>query len=122
MSYELYIIPETQIVFFRWTGPFTHEDHKKSMDRVKKFSLENNVFNLMVDSRKQINEISTAELIDFALTLPEVMKQTYRLAIVMRPDEEEGSFVESVNANRGSSIHAFTNIKNARAWLESLDE
>ncbi len=82
---------------------------------------KNNTHKLIVDSRKHIIEISTAELIDFALTVPEVMKQSYQLAIVKHPDEEEGSFVESVTADRGSNIRAFTNTKDARAWLESLD-
>ena len=118
VSYDLTIMPETQIGLFCWSGPITVEDRKKNLDRIATFCEENGLTRLIVDTRQQVNRTSTMQMFDFSAMVSKVMGGV-RIAIVRHTTDAETQFGEDVAANRGACSRSFSTVEEAQDWLNT---
>ena len=118
MSYELKIIPGTELAFFCWSGDMTLKDREVSRDHIVRFCKERSISKIILDTRKQINKTQTMQLFDFVTALPEHMRSMC-IAIIRHAMDKEIQFAENVAANRGANIRSFLTLEDAQSWLES---
>ena len=118
-TYELEMIPDSDIAVFTWRGPITLADRKNNAKLMARFCAEHGTHRLIVDGRQQVPRTSTLEAFEFGQSVP-VELNGLCIAVVYRQDDEALPFIETVAHNRGSCTKAFLDFDDARNWLESF--
>ncbi len=121
MKYTLSVIPDTRIAMFRWQGPITLEDRRRNRKRIVEFCEHEGVKGVIIDGRDQESKMSIMETFSFGEEVPTEMRGI-AIAIVYRPGDRALTFIDTVAANRGSTIKSFLYVDEAQAWLEARDE
>ena len=119
MTYELKVIPNTQIALFCWSGLVTLKDRKKNVKIMAQFCRENSISQLIVDTRQQLSDTLTSEMYDFGAAIPNVMRGI-QIAVVCRPSDRDTQFAETVAAERGTESHLVYTIEEAISWLDAI--
>ena len=117
MSYELTIMPGTEIALFCWSGPITLEDRKRNVERITQFLSENGISQLILDTRHLDRRMTTTEGYEFGAWVPEKIRGI-KVAVVHHSNDVEGRFVENVAANRGTHSRSFLSLEEAQKWLD----
>ncbi len=118
MSYELTIMPGTQIALFCWSGPITFEDRKRNLERIKQFCSENGINQLIVDTRQQVNRTTVTQMRDFGILVLKAMRGV-QIALVHHSTDRETQYGEDVAANRGANSRSFETLEEAQRWLNA---
>jgi len=119
VTYELKVIPNTQIASFCWSGLVTLKERKKNVKIMAQFCRENGISQLIVDTRRQISDTSTTDMYDFGTSIPKVMRGI-QIAVVCRPSDKDTRFGEQVAADRGVESHLVYSIEEAMSWLAAI--
>lgn len=117
MTSEFSLLPGTRIALFQSEGPISFEERFANLKRIADFCKANEVKQVIVDLSKQRSTAKILQMMKLGSTVPEHLQGIY-IALVCHPDDQETFFAETVAANRGAFSKAFTNIKDARSWLE----
>ncbi len=118
LNYELTIVPGTQIALFCWSGPITLEDRQRNLERLTQFCSENDISQVIVDTRQQVHMTGTMENFDFGVLLSKAMRGI-QFAIVGHSSDDEVEFVDNVAANRGAHCRSFVTLEEAQRWLNA---
>ncbi len=118
MSYELTIMPGTQIALFCWSGPITFEDRKKNLEHLTQFCSENGISQVIVDTRQQVHRTSSVQNFAFGELLSKAMRGI-QFAIVRHSSDKEVQFADNVAANRGARCRSFVTLEEAQRWLNA---
>ena len=116
MSYELTIMPGTQIALFCWSGPITPEDRKRNIKCIAQFCSENGISQVIYDARQQVNKTSMMQMFNIGTTVPKAFRGI-QIAVVRHPSDKETKFYEDVVANRGADSRSFVTLEEAQSWL-----
>ena len=112
VNYELGIIEVSSY------DDVTYEDTMASVATLKRLKAETGIKQVLSDARKQKSVPDTADVFEFASSLPRDMK----IAIIVSADQptvEDVSFVDAVASNRGAVIKLVTSRQQALDWLKS---
>ena len=120
MTYELKVIPNTQIASFCWSGLVTLKERKKNVKIMAQFCRENGISQLIVDTRQQLSDTLTIDMYDFGAAIPKVMRGI-QVAVVCRPSDKDTQFGETVAADRGAESHLVYSIEEAMNWLAAVE-
>ena len=120
MTYELKVIPNTQIASFCWSGPVTLKERKKNVKIMAQFCRENSISQLIVDTRQQISDTLMMDMYDFGTAIPNVMRGI-QIAVVCRPSDRDTQFGETVAADCGAESHLVYTIEEAISWLTAVE-
>ena len=118
MSYELTIIPGTQIALFCWSGPVTQEDRQNNVVEIARFCGENGIRQIIVDTRQAVSKTTTMEDLKLGVSVAKTMRGI-QFAIVRQSSDKEAQFFENVAANRGAHSRSFGAIEDALRWLNA---
>jgi hypothetical protein len=120
MTYELKVIPDTQIALFCWSGLVTLEERMENIKIMAQFCKEKGISQLIVDTRQQISDTLTMDMYDFGAAIAKVMRGI-RIAVVCRPSDKDTQFGETVAANRGADSHVVFATEEAMSWLAAVE-
>ena len=112
------IIPGTRIVSFSSSGPVTLADREKNLERIVEYCREHGCTQVLVDTRQQINKMTTTEMFNFAASVPEATRGL-QIALVRNADDSSIAFGDNVAANRGAAVRSFETTEEAQQWLEA---
>ena len=118
MSYELTIIPGTQIALFCWSGPVSHADRKNNVVEIARFCGENGIRQIIVDTRQAVSKTTMMETFELGSSVARSMSGV-QFAIVRQSSDENAQFFEFVAANRGAHSRSFGAIEDALRWLNA---
>lgn len=116
---------EGHILVVTLVGDLSKQDLMQSHREASERQKENGIRGILVDGRLARSRVSTAERFNLVCSLQEMYSLVTKHAVVYTPghhDPEEATFAENVATNRGVRLKMFTDIGDARVWLEIADE
>jgi hypothetical protein len=120
MAFEITAIAGGRTALATSSGTITSADRIAHRDATIQFCKENNIRNVIVDTRRQVCRSSTMEVFDFGSASVEAIGDL-RVAFLPAEDDRDIVFIDAVAGNRGAVVRVCRSMKEAEAWLESLE-
>ncbi len=120
MDWSIEVRQDGDILVATVTGELDLKAYLSARDQVRKHLDTTHSRSVLFDIRATVLHLSTLDVFDAAASNPGVIPSGTRYAIVISPQAVSLSnvtFGETVAANRGALLRAFTDISQAREWL-----
>jgi hypothetical protein len=106
-----------EYILIRHEGRFTREEYEESTASTKRLLDEHRWNRLLVDLRGVANRVPIADVY-YIIEFDKKVFPIAKVGVVFPPGrDEDGRFADSVAANRGLTLKAFTDYEQAIAWL-----
>lgn len=118
MPYEAFVPDDCDYVEIKWYGDATGAEMRQSGVDALKLAATQNVSKILIDVSQVRNRLSTIDLFMETVRHSRLGPPRPRAALVGKADQAQDlKFIETVGANRGMPIRAFTSTQDAVDWL-----
>ena len=120
MTYELEIKKDNNFLYATINGIRTVESIKRATKEICDECIKNQCSKVLIDVRTFKEHINILKIFDLASkNLPEIIKNKInKVAIVDLEIFDNTMFFENVAVNRGHNVRIFTDVFDAKQWLD----